>query len=154
MTIRLATSQFSTTGDFRVNEARMCVQIADAHAAGAAIVHFAEACLSGYAGHDLPHDCEYDWAALRESAMRIAHAAASANVWVVFGSAHPLSPGPKPHNSLYVISNTGELIDRYDKRFCAGDALEASGDLAHYTPGKSLLLVRIARPASRHSDLS
>ena len=51
------------------------------------------------------------------------------------GSAHPLSDGHKPHNSLYVISDTGELIDRYDKRFCSGSPDAQSGDLAHYSPG-------------------
>ena len=32
-------------------------------------------------------------------------------------------------NSLYVINRDGEVIDRYDKRFCTG------GDLQHYSPG-------------------
>jgi predicted amidohydrolase len=56
-------------------------------------------------------------------------------IWVVLGSAHPLDEGVKPHNSLYVIDNTGKIIDRYDKRFCAGDPDGQSGDLARYTPG-------------------
>jgi predicted amidohydrolase len=136
MAIRLATSQFATTGDFLVNEARMCLQIVEARKAGADIVHFAEACLSGYAGHDLPrYPDDYDWVGLRGSAMRIAQVAASEDIWVVFGSAHSLSPHHKPHNSLYIVDNRGELVDRYDKRFCAGDESRSTDDLAHYTPG-------------------
>ena len=41
-------------------------------------------------------------------------------LWVVLGSDHRLSAGNKPHNSLYVISPKGEIVDRYDKRFCTG----------------------------------
>jgi deaminated glutathione amidase len=54
---------------------------------------------------------------------------------VVLGSAHRLTYPHKPHNSLYVISDAGRLIERYDKRFCAGDAAGQTGDLAHYSPG-------------------
>jgi predicted amidohydrolase len=53
----------------------------------------------------------------------------------VLGSAHELSDGRKPHNCLYVISDRGEIVERYDKRFCSGDPDERTGDLAHYSPG-------------------
>jgi predicted amidohydrolase len=42
-----------------------------------------------------------------------------------------------------VISRTGEIVDRYDKRFCSGDADGDSGDLAHYTPGDHLCVWEI-----------
>ncbi|MHC4951073.1 MAG: carbon-nitrogen hydrolase family protein, partial [Planctomycetota bacterium] len=35
----------------------------------------------------------------------------------------------KPHNSLYLISSEGKLVDRYDKRFCT------EIDYDNYTPG-------------------
>lgn len=54
---------------------------------------------------------------------------------VVVGSAHRLSSTHKPHNSLYVISDAGQLAERYDKRFCAGDPAGRSGDLAQYSLG-------------------
>ena len=54
---------------------------------------------------------------------------------VVLGSAHRLTEPNKPHNSLYIIDEEGRLIDRYDKRFCSGDASGMTGDLAHYSPG-------------------
>jgi predicted amidohydrolase len=37
----------------------------------------------------------------------------------VLGSAHPLTPPHRPHNSLYVISDRGQVVTRYDKRFCS-----------------------------------
>lgn len=55
--------------------------------------------------------------------------------WILLGSSHPLSGRRKPHNSVYIINNRGEIIDRYDKMFCSGDRLGKKGDLAHYSPG-------------------
>ena len=48
---------------------------------------------------------------------------------MVLGSIHPLSEGNKPHNCLYLINPEGEIVDRYDKRFCTG------GDLECFSPG-------------------
>jgi hypothetical protein len=31
----------------------------------------------------------------------------------VLGSAHPLTPPHRPHNSLYVISDQGHVVNRY-----------------------------------------
>ncbi|WP_275521322.1 carbon-nitrogen hydrolase family protein [Streptomyces abyssalis] len=78
--------------------------------------------------------------------LRVMELAGELGIWAVLGSAHPLtwgSPqarpgrggGHKPHNSLYVLDDTGALADRYDKRFCSGDPEGRTGDLAHYTPG-------------------
>ena len=102
---------------------------------GARVAHFPEGALSGYAGADLDSFDGYDWPALRAATGRVAELAAELGMWVVVGSAHQLSDGHKPHNSLYVIDDRGRLVDRYDKRFLGGGADERSGDLAHYSPG-------------------
>jgi predicted amidohydrolase len=99
------------------------------------VAHFPEACLSGYAGADLEGHDDLDRDLLERHASRIARQAAELGLWVVLGSAHPLSPPHKPHDSLYVIDDRGRVVDRYDKRFCSGDAEGGSGDLLHYTPG-------------------
>ena len=72
---------------------------------------------------------------LESATFRILEAAREAGLWVLLGSSHRLSPELKPHNSVYVIDDTGSVVDRYDKRFCSGDLKGESGDLAHYTPG-------------------
>jgi hypothetical protein len=41
----------------------------------------------------------------------------------------------EPHNSLYVISDSGQIVERYDKRFCSGGPDGSTSDLAHYSPG-------------------
>ena len=42
--------------------------------------------------------------------------AAELEIWVALGSAHPLTQPRLPHNSVYVISDAGQLVNRYDKR--------------------------------------
>ena len=53
MSLRLATSQFPTSADAAANAEYMVQQISEAARQGADLVHFPEACLSGYADHDL-----------------------------------------------------------------------------------------------------
>jgi predicted amidohydrolase len=62
---------------------------------------------------------DVDWTAVREEIQAIADLAAELGIWVVLGSAHPLTPPHRPHNSLYVISDQGQVVTRYDKRFCS-----------------------------------
>jgi predicted amidohydrolase len=77
-----------------------------------------------------------DWTALREATEAIRAAAAEKQVWVLLGSAHRLSAGHLPHNSVYVISDSGQIVERYDKRFCTGVLTpEPEKDLRYYTPG-------------------
>ncbi|WP_222106073.1 carbon-nitrogen hydrolase family protein [Catellatospora sichuanensis] len=71
-----------------------------------------------------------DWAAVRDELGKVAELAAELRVWVVLGSAHPLTPPHLPHNSLYVISDQGQIITRYDKRFCSNTEITR-----FYTPG-------------------
>ncbi len=98
---------------------------------------------SGYADHDLEGYKGYDWRALQKATRAVVDAASEVEIWVIFGSVHPLSEGRKPHNSLYVVNDKGKLVDRYDKRFCAGDASEKTGDLAHYTPGSHFCIFEV-----------
>lgn len=118
-------------------------QIREAQRQGADLVHFAEACLSGYADHDLEGYEGYNWGTLRKATREVVNAAAEAGIWIVFGSVHPLSEGRKPHNSLYIVDDQGNLVDRYDKLFCAGDASEKTGDLAHYSPGNHFCVIEV-----------
>jgi predicted amidohydrolase len=66
---------------------------------------------------------------------RVLDLARESRIWVLLGSAHRLTAPHKPHNSLYVINDRGEIVDRDDKMFCAGDRSGDAGELAHYSPG-------------------
>ena len=133
--VAVATCQFPVSADVEANLRHILRQMRSAKRRGADVAHFPEGALSGYAGSDLDSFDGFDWEGLRAATDQVLEVARELGLSLVLGSAHPLSQGHKPHNSLYVIDSTGEIVDRYDKRFCSGDTDGRSGDLAHYSPG-------------------
>ena len=135
MRLRVATSQFPVGADVRRNMAYIVRQMERARDCGAQVVHFSEGALSGYAGTDFRSFHGFDWQLLEDCSVRIMERAAELNLWTILGSSHRLNGRRKPHNCVYIINDRGQIVDRYDKRFCAGDRSGKTGDLAHYTPG-------------------
>lgn len=125
----VATAQFPVSSDLRRNAAFIHRLAAQAAAAGAAVVHFPETALPGYAGVNLPDLAGYAWEQLRTESERLLALARRLKVWLIVGSMHRLSGNQAPHNSLYVINPRGEVAERYDKLFCTPN------DLKHYSPG-------------------
>ena len=56
---------------------------------------------------------------------------------MILGSMHYISRKTKPTNCLYVISPSGEIVDRYDKCMCT------PFDLKVYTPGNHLATITL-----------
>lgn len=133
--IRVATCQFPVTDRIAVNLRSIKRQMQAAQERSAAVVHFPEAALTGYAGTDFASFAGFSWDELTQATADVLDCARNFGLWVVLGSAHRLSNGLKPHNCLYIISDEGCIVERYDKRFCSGTSDELSGDLAHYSPG-------------------
>jgi hypothetical protein len=133
--LRVATCQFPVSADVDANCRYVKHQMREAARRGARVVHFCEGALSGYAGVDFEDFEGFEWEALSDASAEVAELARELNVWLVVGSAHRLTPPHRPHNSLYVIDDSGRVVERYDKRFCSGDPDATSGDLAHYSPG-------------------
>ena len=133
--LRIATCQFTETFDPLRNGRIICKYIARAAKARADVVHFHECAMSGYGGKVGEKD--YDWPALRTATQAVLQQAQASRIWVIVGTSHPLSDGHKPHNSLYIISPEGKIVDRYDKRFCT------SGDLECYTSGNHFATFKI-----------
>ena len=98
-------------------------------------MHFSECCLSGYAGVEFDSFEGFDWPSLVEGTLEVQALARELSVWVVVGSAHRLTGNEKPHNCMYIIDNSGAIVDRYDKLFAVGSTSEDDADLAHYSPG-------------------
>ena len=118
-TVRVATCQFSVSADIDANLGWVGRQMRTAVKGGADVAHFPEGALSGYAGTDFDSFESFDWDRLVRATEHLQALAAQLGIWVVVGSAHRLGAPHKPHNSVYVIDAAGEIVDRYDKRFCS-----------------------------------
>ena len=143
MKITVATCQFPVTADIRKNLAFVSRQMKTAKQRGAKVAHFSEACLSGYAGLEFDSFAGFDWDLLTQSTRRIMALANELRLWVILGSAHRLTGRHKPHNCLYIINDSGRIINRYDKMFCTGDHSEKGGDLKHYSPGNHFCIFTV-----------
>jgi predicted amidohydrolase len=135
--LSIASCQFPVSGTITENAKYIQRQIRTAKIRGAEVVHFPECALSGYGGADFDSYDDFDWDQLKTSTKEISDLTKELNIWTLLGSTHPLSEGNKPHNSLYVINPNGEILDRYDKRFCT------SGDLDYYSPGDHFVNFKI-----------
>lgn len=128
--LKVATCQFPVSADIEQNADWMARQLREAVRQGARVAHFPEGALSGYAGTDFETFTGYDWDTLDRATGRIRELASELGIWVAAGSAHRFSDVSAPHNSLYVISDRGEITERYDKRFLGGT------DPDHYSAGR------------------
>ena len=135
--LKVATCQFAVGASIKRNAQIIHEFLHKAHRAKADIVHFSECALSGYVGTDFPSFNGYNWPLLKEETEKIMELAGELGLWVVLGSTHRLTEPNKPHNSLYLISHKGKIVDRYDKRFCT------PGDLRRLTPGKRFVYITI-----------
>jgi predicted amidohydrolase len=128
--VRIGVAQLQITGNARSNGERVRTLMRDAALGGARVVQFPEGTLSGYPKHQIQDWSQVDWTTVRGELRSVAELAAELQVWVVLGSAHPLSEPNWPHNSLYVISDDGQVVARYDKRMCS-----ATETARFYSPG-------------------
>ncbi|MEU4244221.1 carbon-nitrogen hydrolase family protein [Actinoplanes sp. NPDC026619] len=129
--IRIAVAQTPITTDPRKNGAAVRAAMHTAADRGARLVHFSEGALGGYAGADKAHFTGWhiDWQPAETELHQTMQLAEQLRLWVVVGGNHRLEHA-RPHNSLYVVSDHGELADRYDKRY-----LSHSEITGLYTPG-------------------
>jgi predicted amidohydrolase len=143
--LRLAVAQSAAPGDPRdspglraaAGEVRRLMR--EARAAGARLVHFPEGAACGphkqalFPRPDEPGPADWtrlDAGLLRAELTAVRELAGELRLWTVLGSVHPLTPPHRPHNSLYVISDAGQLVTRYDERFLSSTKLSYL-----YTPG-------------------
>lgn len=126
----IAIAQMPITGDARINGHKVRELMHEATAGGTRLIQFPEGALSGYAKNPIQNWDEVDWQIVREELEAIMHLAAQLKIWVVLGSAHPLTPPHWPHNSMYIISDEGQIINLYDKRICSATEVNR-----FYTPG-------------------
>ena len=111
-----------------------------AHTAGARIIHFPEGAtcapnkrIMSVTGPEEVGPADWNranWPALQQELAQTARLAGELRLWTVLGSVHLLTPPHRPHNSMYVISDQGELVTRYDERLLSNTKLSFM-----YAPG-------------------
>ncbi|MGD1220532.1 nitrilase-related carbon-nitrogen hydrolase [Streptomyces krungchingensis] len=145
-TLRLAVAQSTVPEDptdrgaLRAAGQEIRALMVEASEAGARLVQFPEGAITypskyvmaaGLTGELVPADwSRAAWDVMREEAESITALAGRLGLWTVFGSLHPLTPPNQPHNSLYIASDRGRLVARYDKRFLSHTELSYL-----YSPG-------------------
>lgn len=134
----IAVAQNVISSDVRENGRRVREMMSAAKVEGCRLVHFPEGALSGYVKSQITDWAAVDWSALREELDVVAAHAARLELWTVLGCNHRLTPPNRPHNSLYVISDKGTLVGRYDKRLCSHTELRD-----WYAPGVESLVFDI-----------
>ena len=117
--IKIAVAQSRISPDVRENGREIRRLMRQARSEGASLSHFPECAVSGCTKAQIKSWGGFDWDALVDELRSVANLARELGLWVVVGSAHRLTPPHSPHNSLYVISDRGEMATRYDKRFCS-----------------------------------
>ncbi|MFE9653233.1 carbon-nitrogen hydrolase family protein [Micromonospora sp. NPDC006431] len=137
----IAAAQPLVTRDPVENGAVVRALMREAHERGARLVQFPEGALTGYIGQAKRHFAGWniDWAPVRAQLDETAALAGELDLWVVLGGNHRLTGPHRPHNSLYVISNRGEIVDRYDKRYLSHT--EVTG---YYSPGFEPVVVDVS----------
>ena len=144
--MRLATAQVvvredpSDSGQLRQSGRDVRDLMRQAGRAGARVIHFPEGAIcsphkrimsvTGPAEVGPADWGRADWEVLRQELAATARLAGELRLWTVLGSVHPLTPPHRPHNSMYVLSDRGELVTRYDERLLSNTKLSFM-----YTPG-------------------
>jgi len=146
--LRIAVAQSTVPGDpsdaaaLRAAGRGIRALMREAHEAGARLIHFPEGATCSPDKHVMsidgpdevgPSDWDrFDWPALRRELEETATLARELSLWTVVGAVHRLTPPHRPHNSLYVISDRGEVVTRYDERMLSNTKLSFM-----YTPGST-----------------
>ena len=121
--LTIAIAQNQVVRDVRTNGAHIRTLMEQARDKGARLVHFSEGALSGYAKAQIANWKEVDWAVVRSELVSLQEAAQRLNMWVAVGCNHRLTAPNRPHNSLFIISDSGQIIGRYDKRYCSNSEI-------------------------------
>jgi predicted amidohydrolase len=141
---RLAVAQTPVTGDpgdvdaIRASSQEIRHLMRAAHQAGAGLVHFPEGAICFPNKRLLTVDGTVgpaDWSRLRWDVVRaevraIAALAGTLRLWTVLGTLHQLPTPQRPHNSLLVVDDHGQVVARYDERY-----LSRTKAAYLYTPG-------------------
>ena len=146
--VRLAVAQTSpyvdprNAAELRASGEEMRHLMREAQKASVRLIHFPEGAtcspnkrIMSSTGRDPvgPSDwSRFEWTVLREELDATKALARELGLFAVIGSVHQLTEPHRPHNSLYVVSDRGELVTRYDERLLSNTKISFM-----YTPGST-----------------
>lgn len=139
--MKIAAAQTVVSSDITANGNAIRQVLLDAAEEGARLVTFCEGALSGYSKAQIANPdgwLSFDWNTHEAELRSIAALCAKLGIFAVVGGAHKLSQSDRPHNSLYVLSDEGCLLTRYDKRFLSNSEIND-----WYTPGTESIVFEI-----------
>ena len=112
----------------------------EARHAGARVIHFPEGSTcspnkrimssSGMETIGVADWSRFQWSVMHQEIAAVRELARELEIFAVFGAVHRLTAPRRPHNSLYVVSDQGELVTRYDERMLSNTKVTFM-----YTPG-------------------
>jgi predicted amidohydrolase len=151
--LRIAVAQSTVRQDptdvagLRASAAEVRGFMKEAAEAGARLVHFPEGALcfpSKYVMSELGPDQvgpadwnKVEWSVLEEELERIAVLSGELGIWTLIPSIHR-QPAARPFNSLYVVSDQGKVVARYDER-----TLSTTKITYMYTPGTEPVTIEV-----------
>ncbi|MBO9172237.1 carbon-nitrogen hydrolase family protein [Rhizobium sp. L245/93] len=139
--MKVAAAQTEVSADISKNAEIIKRVLSQAASEGARLVNFCEGALSGYSKMQIasPDDwVSFDWERQEAELKGIADLCGKLGIFAVVGGAHRLTVTHRPHNSLYIFSDRGTLLTRYDKRF-----LSHSENADWYTPGRDPIIFEV-----------
>ncbi|MEL7524490.1 MAG: carbon-nitrogen hydrolase family protein [Pseudomonadota bacterium] len=141
MSITIAAAQTRVSQNISENGNTIRKMIHKAAERGARLIVFCEGALSGYSKAQIksPADWQtFDWQKIDKEIKAIAAACGENRIFAAVGCARQVSDEKHPHNSLVVISDEGEIVGAYAKRF-----LSHSEVSDWYTPGNRPLVFAV-----------
>ena len=137
-TFRVAIAHMAISPDIRENSSAIQNLMRQAVDQQCRLIQFPEGALSGYCKTEISSWQNYDWSKLEAQIQDIRQLARKLKIWVIVGTAAQVESKKPPRNSLLVISDKGEIVARYDKRFISHGELQG-----WYSPGKGAVTFEV-----------
>ena len=142
----MAIVQSHATADIKGNSRHICELMTQDRDVGAGLIHLPEAALSGYVKSQSPNRGSVDWDEVKDGRINIRETARQLRIWTVAECNHRMARPNRPRNSLFVISDKGTLITRYDKRYCSHSEITDWYSAGHHAKYFRVMISGLAAP--------
>lgn len=117
--MKIATIQSKISENIWENVNEITKLIEKSASLGANLAHFPEGALSGYPKQQIKSWDQVNWLDLDKAIKKIQNICKSQKINAAFGCNYKYDKDNRPFNSVLLFSDSGQIINRYDKRFCS-----------------------------------